>query len=364
MTELIVVLVLIFLLPALFAAFYRFRVREERRIVQGKDLKIRYTKVFFVLFLTFGCLWLAAMIGVLIGYLLDDSMQKNTFYLLEGIFLLFALLGWLGVYAFLDDVVVVAGEEIFVKKPFRKIRKTSFDKIAFFLVQATALGGVVCYDKAGVVIFFVSQMQVGVDAFARMLAERGKEFIPVPFPEERFRQFPRYNLYKQKQKAMSAFVSFFVCGIVLLLIPLITFPLLSEQEYSDRTAEGYVEDFQLKGDNFTLSLQGDEHVYWLNNIVYENLDKTFLDKLAKGIYVRLHIGYTDERGRENITGIEYFGREYLTPQEAERAEYENYRLGRTMGFIFLGICGILLVASVPFGVRWKRLSEAFRATEE
>lgn len=63
----------------------------------------------------------------------------------------------------------------------------------------------------------------------------------------------------------------------------------------------------------------------------------------------------------NIVGIEYLGKVYLKPQEAEAAESSNYQSGRTMMFVFYGIGGALILFSVFPGVRFRRYSAAYRA---
>ncbi len=364
MTESIVVLVLLVVLfPAVYVLFDRARKREEKRLTPQNDLKIKNTKLIAGIMIGFTCVIIAAMIGVVVGYLLDDSMPKNIFFLIEGILLFFALLGALGVCAARGEYIIVAGEEIFIKRLFCKVKKVSFREIAFFSMHPVALGGIVCYDKAGVAMFTVPQMMVGVEAFASLLAQRQIEFLPVPFPEERFRQLPRYNLYKKKQKAMSVFASFAVCAACFLFLALLILPLLSRWEFYNLPAEGYVEEFEIDEDTITLHLQGDERVYWLSNIVYPKLDKTFLDKLEKGIYVHLQIAHTDSRDRQVLSGIEYYGREYLTPQDAQDAEYANYRFGRVLAFVFLGLGCVLSVFSVWAWVRWRRCVAVYKASE-
>ena len=360
LTELITAIAVIVLLPIVFGALFCARMREERKMRTDGYLRIKVPKAVVVFFVLFSAFIFFGMIGVLIGYVLDESMPLSAFLIIEGLMLFLFAIGASGFYAALSYSVFVFEDRIVVKKPFCKEKTFPFENIAYYSAYGNFFGGVICYDECGIVVFSVSMLEVGVDAFARILAQRGISLIGFPFPKEKFLQFPRYRLFRKKQDAKAIFFTVLFVGIVFLLMGVLVMSLLTVKEYSEESAEGYVETYEVKEDNFTITLQGDDSVYWLNNIVYDALDKSFLKELKQGIFVRLQIGYTDERGRKNITGIEYFEKTYLEPQAAVAAEYSNYQTGRTIMFVFCGLGGALILFSVPLGVRFKKYSAAYR----
>ena len=361
LTELIITIAVIVLLPIIFGVVFLARVWEERKMRINESFCIRLPKLITVFFAVFGILFFLGMIGVLIGYCLDDSMPLSYFLLAEGLILFILILFGVGFYSVLSYRIVVFTDKVVVKYPFCKPKTFSFEEIAYYSLYGNNFADIQCYDEYGITLFSVSRLLVGSDAFFRLLTLREVPAIDFPFPKEEFLHFPRYRLFRNKQRAKAIFFSALFCGVVFLLMGLLVMSLLNVKTYTESATEGYVESFTLKEDNFTLTLRGDGSTYFLNNIVYDALDKSFVKELEQGIFVRLQIGYTDENGRKNIVGIEYLGKVYLKPQAAEAAESSNYQSGRTMMFVFYGIGGALILISVLPGVRFRRYSAAYRA---
>lgn len=87
LTELIITIAVIVLLPIIFGVVFLARVWEERKMRINESFCIRLPKLITVFFAVFGILFFLGMIGVLIGYCLDDSMPLSYFLLAEGLIL-------------------------------------------------------------------------------------------------------------------------------------------------------------------------------------------------------------------------------------------------------------------------------------
>ena len=87
LTELVITIAVIVLLPIIFGVVFLARVWEERKMRINESFCIRLPKLITVFFAVFGAMFFLGMIGVLIGYCLDDSMPLSYFLLAEGLIL-------------------------------------------------------------------------------------------------------------------------------------------------------------------------------------------------------------------------------------------------------------------------------------
>lgn len=135
LTELIITIAVIVLLPIIFGVVFLARVWEERKMRINESFCIRLPKLITVFFAVFGILFFLGMIGVLIGYCLDDSMPLSYFLLAEGLILFILILFGVGFYSVLSYRIVVFTDKVVVKYPFCKPKTFSFEDRLLLVVR-------------------------------------------------------------------------------------------------------------------------------------------------------------------------------------------------------------------------------------
>ena len=91
---------------------------------------------------------------------------------------------------------------------------------------------------------------------------------------------------------------------------------------------------------------GDDKTYYVNQIVYEKLDKDVYYVLVKNEEIKLYIAYQDEYERYHISQIELQHVIYLDMEEAESALYSNYKTSKIVSYVFLGIGTVLEILAL------------------
>ena len=343
-------------LPVVFAVFQFFRVREEKRQSGSSVGKIGLTKALIVFFAVFMILFFAGAVAAIVFAVLDPALTVSQFWIITGTVLVFCALGLVGYICAKSDYIILKQDEVLVKKPFRKIRVHRLSEIAFYRDVQSYAGGVTCYEDSGIPLFEVSYFHVGVERLTALLRERQVPKLSDRFPLEKFRENGAYLAYTKRRSRKILTGVLFGFGLSCLLLVLLISPQLKLYPFENVRKAGIIRTVERQEKELTLTLEGDEGIYRLNNIVYDVLDPACLGRLSEGVAVELTVGYVDELGRNHLSGIEIDGVVYLDPSEAAAAEASNYRLGRITILVFLVIGAGLLIGSLICLLLWKRSS--------
>lgn len=361
MAGIITIIAISIVIPVAMAAFEFCRRREEKRIRGASDLKIKVTKPLVVFFMCFMALSFAAMIGVGIWAIYDTPMSVHMLVAAEIIIFVFLLISAIGYVFTAFDYVVLKDDGVIVKRPFKKLRKVDYSQIIYFSNSPVAFDGVSCYDRTGVPLFTMSNMHVGIDKLVEVLKQKQIEQLPLRFPLKRFEGYKRFKLYNKLKKHKLSFGLFAGFAVACFFLVFLIYPQLENNGFENTRVDGTISSFEMDEETIGMTLEGDDACYWVNNIVYGELDKSFRNVLRDGLEVTLYIGYSDEYGRENISGIVSGGAEYLDPADAERAEANNYRGGIIACYIFGGVGVVLVILS---GVYFYKLAKVRRQMAE
>ena len=121
LTELIITIAVIVLLPIIFGVVFLARVWEERKMRINESFCIRLPKLITVFFAVFGALFFLGMIGV-------------------------------GFYSVLSYRIVVFTDKVVVKYPFCKPKTFSFEEIAYYSLYGNNFADIQCYDEYGITL--------------------------------------------------------------------------------------------------------------------------------------------------------------------------------------------------------------------
>lgn len=346
--DIITISLIAIIIPAAFSLFIFFRKREERKVKSGENFKIKTTKALIVFFAVFAVICFAAMIGVGIWALSDPSVTIYQLLIVEAVMLIFFLLGALGYIITAYDYIILKENEVIVQKPFKKLTSVSYSQIKYFSQSPVVFDGINCYDEYGISLFAVSNIHVGVDKLSEWLNKKQIEQLPVRFPLKRFEGQERFELNKKSKKYKMYFGIFLGFGLSAFFLVFLIYPQLSYVEFENYRVEGIVSSYEMDEDTITITLENDDTTYWLNNIIYGELNEDFCNILHDGLEVELFIGYTDELSRGIISGISSGGVEYLDPIAAEQAESDNYYAGIVICYVFIAIGAVLIVLSAVY----------------
>lgn len=333
-------------LPVVFNLFYFLKAREEKKqkIKQGDAFRTRAPTAIKAFFLGFAIVMFAAMVAADISCIVDGD-PLSTIVIVTGCFTLIASIGMLGFFVAALNYEIVDGDKIIVVRFFTKRREIEISSIARYQNREGYMGGLTAFDENGIPLFSSEGMNLNLDRLVQMLDSHSVPRAGNGYPTKEIKETPIYKRYNKKHNLK--FVSWvcFGLGFVILFLSALIFPTsLHNPEFENYEISGVIEDYEIKEKYVTFKLEGDESTYCINNIIYDELKNSFEKDIKIGESISLFIGYTDDRGRRNVSQFEMNGIIYLDKDSAQRAESENYHLGYVTCWIFFGIDVALFVA--------------------
>ena len=255
--------------------------------------------------------------------------------------------------------MVVKEEGIYLRKIFKKDRLIRYSDITYINSHSYGFGQVACYDSNGVPLFEIDHYYVGIEQLDSTLRNKGYVLLPTPYPCEDMKNNSRFQHYKKMSSTKVGFWCFLLLGIVFLLLGILIHSISGFTNYENYEVFGVVEKYKIGEETLELHLKDDEKTYYINGIVYDELNEDVYIVLNEDTNVKLYIGYQDKFDRHNISQMEIDGCVYLHMDAAESAEYSNYRGCLICGHVFMGIGFILLFLGLAYFVKLEKLKRAF-----
>lgn len=72
-------------------------------------------------------------------------------------------------------------------------------------------------------------------------------------------------------------------------------------KYENYKISGVIETVEIAEDHLTIYLQGDDVEYYVNNIVFDELDEKVFDVLKSGESIDLYVAYIDEYKKYHLS---------------------------------------------------------------
>lgn len=307
-------------------------------------LPIIYIFLFFMLVCYGGC----------VVFLIMRCFGKASFtefIVSESSFLLFFLVSVSGFIAAKYDYLIIKSDCILIKKPLSKIRKVNYTDIVYYSKTENILESVCCYDGYGVPMFSVSQFHKGSDGLTEILKEKEVAGVSYGNGIKRQKNTPQYKRYVKLNNCKIITGGLFFIDIIFLFLFIIIFIPLKWQNFENYKVSGIVDTWNIKNQVVEFAIDGDDAIYWVSNLDYNNLDKSLFDDLKEDSVVTFTIAHIDEYGRNVVSGINFNGKMYLDPKVSEDTAYSNYKSMRIFSFAVLGIVGLFSVLTVLFGIK-------------
>lgn len=344
------------ILPMVYGIFYYLKEKEEKKISYGSEFTVKMNKgilLFFFIWMMICFLGMIAAVVLLIA--LEDPNENQMFWFLEVICLSFFLLGAVGFSICKYNYLVVKDDGIIVKKMFRKSLIIKYSDITYINSNSSALGGVSCFNSDGIPLLSVDHFYVGVEKLDSALRNKGYMLLPNPYPSEDMKKNAKFMKYKKKASLKVGFWCFLCFGILSIGLGILVHNLSHFNEYENYEISGIVDTYEVGDKALKIKLKNDSREYYINNIVYSKLNEKIYDVMSQEDFIILHIGYVDEYKRYNISQIEVDDVVYLNMSDAENREYSNYKMGIITSYVMLGIGGFLIVLSIVYLIRLKKM---------
>ena len=167
------------------------------------------------------------------------------------------------------------------------------------------------------------------------------EALPLNNPFDKFKnnenyiEYKRYSSYKIKI-ITSLIFSILMFGLFIMIMPQLRYP-----EYLNYEVNGTINEIKKTDETVSIYLVDDENVYYINNIIYSEMDKRAIEKLNSGVSIKLLIANKDEYNRLQISQLEIENHIYLDMNDVKSKEYSNYKMGMVTSYVFLAL-GIIL----------------------
>lgn len=352
MESIITTIAICIAIPLVFQIFYFLRAREEKKYKYEKVVRTRMPKAiqwffggFFILAFGFN------IVGSI--FIIKDNAPISTLLILWGVGIIFIFLGALGYCLTRFNYEILYEDKIIVVRCFKKKREVSFNEICYYSYVPGFIGGLIGYDKSGIPVVKSDGGNIGIEELAEKFRQKNITLIsniksfPDSLPTE---QREKYEIFKKKSNLKISGWIFFGFGLMCLLLFAMLLSGAHFEEFQNYSVTGTVEsyDFDKKNSTITIKLTGDDNTYFVNNIVYDEVDGELEKQLKENSEITLYIGYTNKWGRPQISQIELNGETYLDMDKAEAAEWGNYKGLRIMAFVILGIAVVLLILWLSF----------------
>lgn len=342
------------LVPLILGLFYRARVKEERKHKNGDgDAVTRMAKWQIITLNVLIPIIAVLCLVVAIGAALDREYGISVAMIVTGVV-------WSGTFYTLYFWVklryeIATDEKIILVRKFGKKRtEYYFGKDVFYYSYMPGyMGSLVLYDKYCVPLVQISQLRVGISAVLAKVQAAKVQNVALPFPPPFARNTAHYKRHKT---ATNAKIQVFLCilGGLFLLIGALAMFFSNEPvpEYSNHEVTGRLEKVKYNYDTVEIKLYGDESEYYVNSIVYNELDVRQLrswippgsNAVPEGEF-KLWVAYEDG-GKKNLSHISFNGIAVLNADSAELAELENYKMCRVVNIGMWVVAGILIIAGV------------------
>lgn len=356
MESLITGIAVTIILPIVYGLFFYLKEKEEKKITYGSEFTVKMSKCFMVFFLICMIICFFGMVGAVILLIAIDEPNKFTiFWTLELVSLAFFLLGAFGFFSCKYDYIVVKEDGIIVNKMFKKQRIIKYSDITYITSHSYGFGEVACYDSNGIPLLSVDYYHVGVEKLDSILKSKGYELLSRPYPSEDMKKNDKFKKYKKKSSLKIGFWCFLVFGLTLIGLGILVNALSDFHEYEKYKVSGVIENYKIDKETLKIKLENDSKEYYINNIVYDDLNEELYSVMNEGDSITLFVSYVDVYERYNICQIELNNTIYLDMELAEKREYSNYRTGIVGSYVMIGIGGALLVLSIVNFVKLKKL---------
>ncbi|MDE7394866.1 MAG: hypothetical protein K2M95_01940 [Clostridiales bacterium] len=362
-TQAVIIFTVTVVTPTILTLLYRTKTKEERKYAPD-GTRTKMPRYIFVSLGTFFGILFVLLALVMIGAAIDREFEVVA---AIGICeVLFAVCAWV-MLTYLHLRYETAEEDgiVLVRRFGKKRKKIYYKDVTYYSYVEGYTGGLVAYDAFARPLFRISGFTVGVNLIAQKLKEMNVTQVPAPkvgnfsgtvyrpaftpaFPSERIKATPEYKTFRKKQKYTGIFAIFYLVGGMAALFCLVFIALVaSSPTFENYVVEGTVESYEYESATLTIKLKDDESVYYVNSLIYGVLDTSLKNTSLSKRDIVLHVGYTDDYGRKNVSHIEFAGKTYLHERDAEQAERRNYDTSKTAIWVcgvFGGIC--LLIGTV------------------
>lgn len=285
----------------------------------------------------------------------DYPNEINIFWIIFIVCLIFLLIGLIGYCICKYNYLIVKPNRIIIKTIFKRIKIIKYDDIYYMSNFSYGFGQLACYDINGIPLFSIDHFYVGEDRLSEFLSTKGYLALPNPYPSEEMKKNKKFIKFKEKSSCKLKIMVFCISGIVLLLTGFLVNNVSNFTKYENIKVEGILDNFIHKEDIVELYLKDDENEYYINNIVYDYLDKTIFEVLENNISIQLYISYTDEYNRKNLSNIVIDQVSYIDIDKVEKAEYENYKWGNITSYALIGIGVLFLLFTIFQKIKLKKL---------
>ena len=174
---LLTALLIAVIIPIVFAFFWFFKVRGEKKSSSQEVIRTHPPKALSGFFLGFALIvLLGGVAGIIYCYVADSENTTVSMVIAIAVFIaVFSALGFFG-YAYIRFNYVVADTEgIQVYRLFRRKRYYRYDEIGCFqdTTNLGLMGGLKGYDKNNSKIFAIEAVHIGASAVAQRMREHG-----------------------------------------------------------------------------------------------------------------------------------------------------------------------------------------------
>ncbi len=333
----------VLILPIVFSLFDVGARREEAKIIAEYDFKVTGSKSLRLFFLVWTMLCFLGMVGIFIYNFFDAFWQGLI--IAEIIILVFALIGLFGYIYVRGNYVVAKKEHIVVKKPFNKPFIVKYEDIAYSncVGVETGAGGYEFLDKDGVKLFSCEFLSVGISNLVKILASYNVQPIPRPYPTQEMKQNPRFIEYRKKGAYKFKMGCFLAFGIFLACLCALTFSQVSLKEFENKPVTGVVQSSVFHENSIKFKLENDQNEYYINNVVYEKINKQTTSLLIEGASIELTTARVRENGSIDVSSLKIGDTVCLTIDDAYNAEYNNYLFGLIFEIVALCVAIVLII---------------------
>ena len=248
----------------------------------------------------------------------------------------FGVVSVIGVFGYINDkfkYIVIKDDSIVVNSFFLPERVISYAEITYYnIINYRGLRGIELLNDAGRVLF---SSAAGWDDKLYNLTYKLNDNGVFTLPNS-----VRKTIDKREMHLGLAIALALLGAMCLLPFGIFLGQLSPAQPYVNYRVSGTVANYKFTDGNvgsLQLTLENDNHVYFLDGVAYDELDFALQKDLSIGDRIRLLIACDEGANRCKISQIVLNGRVYLSAKKAEAAEKENYETNLTASFIVLGI---------------------------
>ncbi|MDE7083441.1 MAG: hypothetical protein K2O89_07055 [Clostridia bacterium] len=339
--EIVTLVAIAVILPLVFQLFYFLKSREEKKSGIDKLNRTRAPKALLWFFLGFALLGITVMI-VAAAFMIRDREPVSAIIAIIIGFSLFSALGFFGFIWSRFRYEIIEDDGITLVR-FNKRWKVYFSEIEYYKFTDGMAGGLIAYDKNGVVIFSAEAINIGSHKLVSAMQNNFVTEVFNGFPPAEMKKSKEYKTGQNKSGIIILSWTMFGLGVFILAVWGLIFSNASLHEFENYEVSGIVESYEFKEDTLTVKLVDDDGVYWVNNIVYDEMNKSVKKAIKENVGIDLLIGYKDDRERFNISQIKIDGEIYLNATDAEKSEKDNYDGTVTLCWVIFGISVAMLV---------------------